>query len=157
MRPIFFITALAALACLLPSGLLSVPADGISNQIVTVVQPGTYRIVQGDDGQRIVMEGFGYRREPGKPMLPEKRILVALPPGARVQSITYQGIGGDLIPGSWRIQPSPPFFPLAEASRRLELAAGMQREWRENNEAVYSSDAVFPYQIAKLFISTIIN
>jgi hypothetical protein len=117
------------------------------------VRFGQYRIIHGDNGQRIVMEGYGRRMEPGKPMLPEKEILIALPPGARVRSAEVEGIGGAELPGFFRIAPSPPIVPLAGEPLRRKLAASIRREWQDNNEAAYSSDDAYPKEPGRLTCS----
>jgi hypothetical protein len=153
MRSMRFFAVILALCCLVPASLLLVPARGSANQLETVIQSGRYWIIPEARGHRIVMEGFSYRMEPGKPMLPEKEFLIALPPGARVQRVEARGIGGTMLPGIHRIVPVPAIVPLAEPPLYLELMAGMQREWQESNEATYSIDDVYPKEIGRITCS----
>ena len=138
------------IGCLAPAAGRSDPADGPTDQVEIVVRSADYRVLLADGGQRIVMEGFGYRMQPGRPMLPEKKLLIALPPGARVLRVEAQGIGGRLLSGIDRIAPAPPIVPLGESRPRRELAARMRLEWRESNEAAYSTDDAYPKEIARI-------
>ena len=114
------------------------------------VPAGEYQITSGDKGQRIEMEGFGYLMVPGKPMLPAKNFLIALPPGATVQSIEVEGTGVSQLPGTYRIMPTPPILPVADPLQYSELVEKMQREWQENRKAVYSTDQAYPEERGKL-------
>jgi hypothetical protein len=146
----YFITVMVALGCTALAAVLPVPVKASMNQVETVVRSGTYRIVSGDDGQRIVMDGFGYRMEPGKPMLPKKMILIALPPGARVHRVEAQGLGGTLFAEIHRIAPAPPIVPLVGVHHNRELIAAMRREWRESYNTAYTTDDAYPNEIAKI-------
>ncbi len=115
------------------------------DQVMTVdVRAGEYRIVEKGEGQVIEMEGFGQLMAPGKPMLPAKNFLIALPPGARVQSVEVTGIVAGPLPGTYRIMPSPPILPIAGAPGYSELVEELQREWQNKNQAVYSTDQAYP-------------
>ncbi len=135
---------------LAPAAGRSDPAGGPMNQVDVVVQSADYRIVPVEGGQRIVMDGFGYRMQPGMPMLPEKKLLIALPPGARVLRVEAQGMDGGLLQETYRIVPAPPIVPLGESRERRELAARMQLEWREHKEVAYSTDDAYPKDIARI-------
>ncbi len=111
---------------------------------------GEYHITSGENGQGIEMDGFGYLMAPGKPMLSAKSFLIALPPGATVQSVEVKGIGGTQLPGTYRVMPTPPILPLADPLQYAELIEKMQKEWETNNQAVYSSDQAYPQERGKL-------
>ncbi|MGB2981513.1 MAG: hypothetical protein WBC77_09720, partial [Candidatus Zixiibacteriota bacterium] len=64
-----------------------IPAAAASEALTIEVSAGRYQIVDKGTEQMIKMEGFGNLMVPGKPMLPSKSYLIALPPGARVQSV----------------------------------------------------------------------
>jgi hypothetical protein len=150
MKPLRIFALVVAFGPLLASVVLPVPANGKTDRLVTVVESSEYRIVPGDHGQKIVMKGFGYRMVPGEPMLPEKDLLIALPPGARVLRVEARGMGGTLLSEARRIMPTPPVVPLAEPHRARELAAEMQREWQENYEATYATDDAYPRDVARI-------
>ncbi len=150
MRSIRILTVIIIISCLTPAALHTVSKDGPVNQMETVIKSGKYKIIHEDGGQRIIMEGFGCRMEPGKPMLPEREVLIALPPCARVQQVEVHGIGGTLLSKTYRIVPAPPIVPLAETPLSRELTSRMQREWRENKETTYSTDGVYPKEIGKI-------
>jgi hypothetical protein len=125
---------------------------GAENLTITV-KAGEYQITNMDEGQRIDMEGFGNLLLPGKPMLPAKSFLIALPPGARVQSVEITGLDATPLPGTYRIMPVPPIMPLVDPLQYSELVKKMQREWKQNNQAVYSSDQVYPKERGRLVSS----
>jgi len=114
------------------------------------VSAGHYQIVNTSQGQIIKMEGFGYLMAPGKPMLPAKNFLIALPPGARVQSVELKETGSTQLPGAYQIVPTPPVMPLVDPQQFPECVKKAQDEWQRNNQAVYSSDEVYPSEIGKL-------
>lgn len=115
-----------------------------AEDLTVTLRAGEYQIINVDKGQWIEMEGFGYLMEPGKPILPANNFLIALPPGARVQSIEVKGIGATQIPGTYRILPAPPIMPIADPRQYPQYVERMQREWQRNNEAACSSDQVYP-------------
>lgn len=124
---------------------------GLASDVLTMtVSTGEYQIVSRAWGQAIEMEGFGNLMVPGKPMLPSKNFLIALPPGARVRSIEIIGTGPVELPGTYQIAPSPPVMPLADPRQFPQLAESAWREWRSNNQTVYSSDQTYPSQRGRL-------
>jgi hypothetical protein len=147
MRRIRFTAVIGILSFLTLTAIFPVSTYGRTDQITTVVQSGNYRILPADDGERIVMDGFGYRMEPGNPMLPKRNVLIALPPGALVQRVEALGLGGTLLSGRHRIAPAPRIVPLAESPYRRELMVEIQREWEESNRAAYSTDEAYPVKI----------
>jgi hypothetical protein len=114
----------------------------LEGQYVTLLQSGEYRMVQDGGGHRIDMEGFRCSTGPGNPQLPSKRFLIALPPGARVQSTE--------LSGTYRIAPTPPPLPLAGPEAYPRLLREMNEEWEENYRAVYSGDLGYPEETGKL-------
>ena len=123
--------------------------EGAENLIVDA-KAGVYKITGGEKGQRIQMEGFGYLSAPGKPLLPAKNFLIALPPGARVQSVEVRGINPAQLSGTYQIIPSPLILPAADLSSDSKILKELQDEWRRNNQAVYSSDQAYPENRGKL-------
>jgi hypothetical protein len=122
------------------------PATSASKVLTVDVYSQVYQIIDTDEGQRIEMEGFGYLTVPGKPMLPAKNFLIALPPGARVQSVEVEGIGATQLAGTYRIAPAPQIMPLLDARQFPELVEKMRKEWQSNNDFVYISDQAYPQE-----------
>jgi hypothetical protein len=133
----------------LPNEMVEVLSIGPENLTVTV-NAGEYRITTGDNGQKIEMEGFGYLFVPGKPMLPAKNFLIALPPGARVQSVEVEVTGASQLPGTYQIMPTPPIMPLVDPLQYQQLLKELQLEWQTNNQATYSTDQPYPEERGKL-------
>ena len=117
------------------------------------VNGGKYQIVDRNDGEVIEMEGFSYLMVPGKPLLPAKNFLIALPPGARVQSVKVEGIDSVQLPGTYQISPTPPIMPLADPFQYQQLLKELKREWQTNNQATYSTDQAYPKERGKLVSS----
>lgn len=115
---------------------------------VSFPNAGEYRIIDTNQGQIIEMGGFGYLLTPGKPMLPVKNFLIALPPGARVQSVEVKGNGATQLSGKYQITPVPGIMPIDTSNQNL--IERLQKEWEENNDFIYSSDQAYPSEIGKL-------
>ncbi|UCB52834.1 MAG: hypothetical protein JSV10_01720, partial [Candidatus Zixiibacteriota bacterium] len=129
------------------------PTAIASNVLTMDVYSAEYQIIDSDEGQRIEMEGFGYLTVPGKPMLPAKNFLIALPPGARVESIEVESFGATELPGTYRIAAAPQIMPLVDARQFPELVEKTRKEWRLNNGFVYSSDNAYPEKRGELTAS----
>lgn len=160
MRPILRLIAVFCLISLLPIAPVAhghpssspwVTGSSVEADHVTLtLRAGDYRVTDGCAGQRVEVEGFSYLMTPGEPMLPAKTFLVALPPGAGVQSVKTQVMASIQLPGTYRIEPSPPIVPVADACGYRELVERLSREWQSANEAAYSSDDAYPNAIARL-------
>lgn len=106
-----------------------------------------YSIVELEDGQQTIqMEDFGYLLDPGKPLLPAKVFMIALPPGAEVLNAAITGMSPIELPGTYRIEPAPPIVP---SDNRRELVKRLIREWKENYDATYSSDQIYPEKVGE--------
>jgi hypothetical protein len=127
-----------------------VPTAAASDILTIDVSAGQYQIVNKGTEQMIEMEGFGYLMVPGKPMLPSKNFLIALPPGSRVVSVEVQGTRAEQLPEDYRIIPTPPILPLADAAHYRELVNELRSEWYDNNQTVYSDDQAYPSVRGKL-------
>ncbi|MGB7060976.1 MAG: C25 family cysteine peptidase [Candidatus Zixiibacteriota bacterium] len=130
-----------------------VPMTAASDILTIEVSAGQYQIVDKGAEQIIKMEGFGYLMDPGKPMLPSKSFLIALPPGARVQSVAVKGIGPEELPGAYRILPTPLISPMIALQQDNEFITRLERAWEENNQATYSSDQAYPGERGELKVS----
>ncbi len=118
--------------------------------LTTRVTAGEYRITSREEGQFIEMEGFGHLMVPGKPRLPAKDLLIALPPGARVHSVQVNGVGAEQLPAGYQIASTPPILPIADSPEYQELVKELLLEWQENNQLVYSTDKAYPKERGKL-------
>jgi len=133
--------------------IVSLCSTANSESLRITVQAGDYRIVSEKQAQKIEMEGFAYLNAPGKPLLPAKNFLIALPPGARVRAIEVRGTNPTQLLGTYQIIPSPPILPIADPPINSRIMKELQDEWRRNNQAVYSSDQAYPKVRGKLINS----
>jgi hypothetical protein len=107
---------------------------------VTFPVEGDYRFVERNGGQVIEVEGYNYLIVPGKPMIPSKTLLLALPPGARVRFVEVEGTGAAELPGTYRIAPSAPPLPLSGGP----VSERVLNEWKKSRELAYASDSAYP-------------
>lgn len=129
---------LVVLAFLLLSG---GPALQAENLAITL-EAGQYRIINAGDGEQVIkMDGFGNLLIPGKPMLPAKSFMIALPPGAEVLSVGAEGITPAEVQGQYSIKPAPPVLP---SDGREEMVRECRQRWQDNYEITYSSDEAYP-------------
>ena len=85
-----------------------------AENLTIALEAGQYRIIDAGEGEQVIkMDGFGNLLIPGKPMLPAKSFMIALPPGAEVLSVTADGITPVEIQGQYSIRPAPPVLPCA--------------------------------------------
>ena len=129
------------IGCICPATGVATDEDVRTGSLTVLLSSAEYGIIPAGEEQRIEMEGFGFLMSPGKPLLPEKRFFVGLPPGAVVRSVEVEGIRPTELPGTYRIGPTSPSLPIADPEIRRELLRDMNREWQANYQAVYSSDA----------------
>jgi len=131
-------------------GLLFSLTDLKAEDISYTFETGDYRIVNTPVWQRIELDDPGQLAEPGKPLLPAKNIMIALPPGARVQSVDIRGLGFNQLPGSYQISPSPPVLPLMDPDIYPEYIEEINQKWRLSYDSAYSSDQAYPVARGKL-------
>ena len=116
-------------------------------QLSVTLNAGDFRIEDTEEGlQTIQMVNFGSLLVPGKPMLPVKVFMIALPPGAEVISVDISRNSGIELPGTYKIEPAPPIAPCHKNS---PVPMGSHNDWQENYESTYSSDASYPEQVGK--------
>lgn len=118
--------------------------------IALLPEEGAFRIIDDEEWQKIEMDDFSPMMVPGKPMLPSKKFLFALPPGAQVSSVTVEGVDPHRLPGEYRIKPAPPILPLDRFSSDASPGARAYQEWEDNHESVYLSDEPYPVDSGKL-------
>jgi hypothetical protein len=145
--PTLFAASHAALLLSLVPAAGAFAADGA---VTVLLESGPFEVVSCEYGQRIEMEGFQARPEPGRPALPARRFLVALPPGAQVLGVETAPAAGIEIDGTWRIAATTPFLPLAEAADQLRLLGEIDARWRAEKAAAYATDAPWPEEPVEL-------
>jgi len=149
---IHLVFACTVLALLLPVCATAEPAgDGApSGNITLTVRAGEHEMAETAHGTVISMDGCGLRARPGEPALPVRRLLLALPPGARAESVETEAIRTTELPGNWRIAPAPPIRLLDGSMGRSAEAVALEQEWLKTREAVYGSSEIFPGERARL-------
>ncbi len=120
---------------------------GCSGQTYTVtLKPTAHNIVAlGEGYDEIQMEGFGSIGIPGKPALPAKTFMIALPPGAQVDSLRTNGVPHE-IAGEYKINPAPMQLPKSTFDQYIEKA---KKKYEENLRRTYDSDELFPSEVVK--------
>jgi len=109
-----------------------------------------YQIIDSEMGHKIEIEGYGYLMNPGKPLLPSRNLLIALPPGAEVESVKVKGENAKQLPGTYQIIPTPQMVPMVDLEEYSDYAKSIHEGWQEKNELIYSSDDAYPGEIGKL-------
>jgi hypothetical protein len=109
-----------------------------------------FSLVEERGGQKIEMEGFEQLKQPGRPMLPEKDMLVLLPPGARFLSLEIEGLESKPVPGNFKIAPTPPLLPLAMPDQAFEPLKTEMAKWEETYRAFYATDAAYPDETVRV-------
>jgi hypothetical protein len=120
------------------------------DSIRVVLHAAPYSLTDGRDGQKISMEGFDYLKEPGRPMLPEKEVLILLPPGARTSSLDVEEVESRPLPGRTVLAPTPPLLPLSASYRSFDPAKEAVAEWEKAYRAAYSDDRAYPEEVAHI-------
>lgn len=108
------------------------------------LRAGNYEIAKDRQGRaHIQMQAdYGTAALAGEPELPGRTFFIALPPGARVESVHFDVPQVRRLPGSFQIAPVPPVIYGPQDSGRAWA------RWEERRREVYSSDAVFPAEAA---------
>jgi hypothetical protein len=109
-----------------------------------------YQITSSKSGQKIELNGYNYLLDTGKPMLPSKTILIAIPPGSIIQSVDFHGIGKTQISGTYHIIPSSFPVPYENTEQNQAVISTLKTVWQKNYNTVYSSDDAFPPQIGTI-------
>lgn len=137
MRIAFYATIVLFVICV----------TSLTAQTYTVsLQANDYTIIENkDSNHEIQMKDFGYLSVPGKPLLPSKTFMVALPPGANVISITSSGTPLE-VEGTYKIKPCPMPMPAGKYDNSNEKS---MQEYKANLSSTYSSDNYFPSEVAE--------
>lgn len=137
---------------LFPAGSVAAAGDEAMTlgELTLVVRSGDYEMVETAHGTRITMAECGTRTVPGEPALPVRRLLVALPPGARAISVEGQALSTSGLPGQYNIAPMPPIRLLDSSPGMSPEAKALKDEWQATRNAVYASDKPYPAALARL-------
>lgn len=100
-----------------------------------------YNFITNENLQTIEIKNFGYLMTPGKPMLPAKSYLFALPPGLKATFIEYETINKIQIQGTYNIKPVDPFILLDNSDSEKYRS---NKEWNKNYESTYSKNQYYP-------------
>jgi len=92
----------------------------------------------------IDVDGFGFLADPGKPRLPARTYLFLLPPGAKALRVELLDSESSSLPGTFRIDASPPILPLAEEQSLSRLMRETFSQWKKDRWAAYASDEAYP-------------
>ena len=116
-----------------------------AEQLAIEITAEPYQIITLSDGSHeIRMQNFGNLLTPGKPMLPGKTFLIAVPPDAEIRSVHVQEIESTELEGKFRISPAPLLLPMNED---LKLIKEAEIEYQKNFQQVYSLDQFYPEKI----------
>jgi hypothetical protein len=129
---------------------ITVIADSNEEKITYKVHVDSFDIIDSENGQEIIADGFGRLLIPGNPNIPSKIFSLAIPPGAKVINIDFIATENILLPGIYDIIPCP----LPEAIGDGDPGQGEydQETFDKNYEQVYSGDDPYPASIGE-FIS----
>jgi hypothetical protein len=124
--------------------------DTSAREMVVSLKPGTYSLLAAGGGQRLVMEGFHALSAPGRPRLPMRRVLLALPPGTIAESIEIVSTRTETLPGTYNLEPHPGIAFLPGTGNPRALAERIEEERRSEYRKIYFSDAPFPEEPVRL-------
>jgi hypothetical protein len=121
------------------------------NTISVAIPIGPYQIKTTDKGDELSIDSFGQLLVPGKPNLPSKIFEIAIPPGAKIVSVTWDTGTGVILPGNFHVAPSP--LPRVIGMEDPSLAFQEQQRYDQNYRSVYTRDTPYPSQVGE-FIQT---
>jgi hypothetical protein len=118
--------------------------------VMQVTFPGfdTYSIVAEGESHVFKNDEMSHLYVPGKPVLPVKKYMIALPPGAIASEVEVKREGEVELPGVYRIKPAPEIRLMSG-----DIAGGaekMKEEWQRNYNATYTIDEAYPRFEGKL-------
>ena len=103
-----------------------------------------FEIIENNGIHTINMEGYNYLSESGKPLLPSKKILIALPPNTIIESVNINGLNIRQIPGFYKIKPASKILPACSDFGCEKYLEEIDKQWNENYILTYSSDKPYP-------------
>ncbi|MFA5033087.1 MAG: C25 family cysteine peptidase [bacterium] len=112
-----------------------------SNEVTVDIDVPAFDIKEVSAGaQNIDIKGFDKTGEPGKPTVPFKTIILAIPPQGTVEGIEVIGNSVPLV-GKYNIAPAPVVFPMRDNKSKLALC---YKEYNTNKQIAYSSNTQYP-------------
>jgi flagellar hook assembly protein FlgD len=130
--------------------IFTIYAQTSAENLTITINANAFQILPGEEGfSAIEMEDFGAVSTAGKPQMPVKSFMIAIPPGARVNHVEITANHRTEIQGQYKIQPVKPMLQSSgdELSYTSSDYQRSRQEWQENYQAVYSSNALFPEKI----------
>lgn len=100
-------------------------------------------IINTENCHTIQLQNYGYLLEPGKPQIPKKNLLIALPPDAKVISIEFKAENEIQLPGTYQLIATSNIIPLDE-EYDTDQVNNLNKRWNENHEFIYTSDESYP-------------
>ena len=116
------------------------PADE-QTAVIVEFSPDQLRFDRVGEFDRAVLEAGTMVCRPGEPLLPARRICVALPPEAEALEIRVRSLESQVLPGEYRIFPGQP------PSR---LNGSPPASFADPDERIYGSSAPYPEVLAVL-------
>jgi hypothetical protein len=107
-------------------------------------------IVNEEKGQRLELEGFSYLLVPGKPMLPVKNYMFALPPGTKAKSVDYKVEKAILMQDSYDIVLVEPIIVLDDSNYYEYESIMIEWKWNNNYQSTYSSNQAYPEEVCRV-------
>jgi len=121
----------------------------IQNSAITVDIPvGEYTITKTIQGQTLTLEKYGQLLISGKPNLPSKIFSIAIPPGAKIDGVTFEAGKVTVLPGVYRIAPSP--LTIVIGAENPVIAGQEQKQYMDNYLSVYTRNNPYPASIGEV-------
>jgi len=127
----------------------SFDVNSIESFIINISFPD-FEIVENNGTHSIEIDGYNYLLEAGKPLLPFKNILIALPPDSIVESVDVKGLNMKQIPGFYKIIPASKMVPSCSIVGYEEYFEEIDKKWDEFYELTYTSDDGYPITVGEL-------
>ncbi len=116
---------------------------------ITVSIPvGIYQIIEEKQGSEISIDNFGRLLIPGTPNLPSKIFSIAIPPGARVQDVTFESKNSIVLSGEYKIAPN--VLSRVIGVEDSHISARDQQQYSQNYNSVYGQDNPYPPSIGEV-------
>ncbi len=131
--------------------MLAVTTVLASEEIRVRIPIGSYETRYVKEGQEVSVENFGRLLVPGKPNLPSRIFALAIPPGAKMDEVTFDVGEGVLLPGTYQIPPSP--LPRVIGQENRLIYEQDKKRYDDNFKSTYGSDQPYPASLGE-FIGT---
>ena len=146
---VFFLSAFSAVGNSVNIKSTTMDVDSVESFVISISFPD-FEIVENNGKHSIEMDGYNYLSDPGKPLLPSKTFLIALPPGAKADSLNVIGLNKKQITGSYEIVPSSKIIPKIDIAKYSSLVKESENLWQDNHELIYASDNAYPHRLGRI-------